>query len=83
MNAYLLPHIEDRLNKLRGTWFFCSLDLASGCWHVKMNEVFVTPDEMLFVSQGGLYGLRVMPFGLASAPVTFKRVMVRVLRRIA
>ena len=48
-----------------------------------MTKVFVTLGEMLFASQGGLYGLRVMPIGLVSAPVTFKGVIDRVLRRIA
>ena len=36
----------------------------------------------MFVTQCGLYEFRVMPFGFVNAPVTFKHVMVRVLRRI-
>ena len=37
VDAYLLLHIEDSLNTLRGVWFFCSLNLASGYWQVEMD----------------------------------------------
>ena len=78
VDAYLLPHIEDSLG---GAMFFCSLDLASGYWQVKMDAG--DREKTAFVMQGGLYEFRVMPFGLVNAPATFERLMERVLRGIA
>ena len=80
VDAYPLPHIEDSLT-LGGARFFCSLDLASGYWQVEMDVA--DREKTAFVTQGGLYKLTVMPFGLVNAPATFKRLMERVLRGIA
>ena len=81
VDAYPLPHIEDSLNTLGGARFFCSLDLASGYWQAEMDAA--DREKMAFVTQGGLYKFRVMPFGLVNAPATIERLMERVLRGIA
>ena len=81
VDAYLLPHIEDSLNTLGGARFFCSLDLASGYWQVEMDAA--DREKTAFVTQGGLYEFRVMPFGLVNAPATFEILVERVLREIA
>ena len=81
VDAYPLPYIEDSLNTLGGARFFCSLDLASRYWQVEMDAA--DREKTAFVTQGGLYEFRVMPFGLVNAPATFERLMERVLRGIA
>ena len=81
VDAYPLPHIEDSLNTLGAARFFCSVDLASGYWQVEMDAA--DREKTAFVTQGGLYEFRVMPFGLVNAPATFERLMERVLRGMA
>ena len=71
VGAYPLPHIEDSLNTLGGARFFCSLDLASRYWQVEMYAA--DREKTAFITQGGLYEFRVMPFGLVNAPATFER----------
>ena len=80
VDAYPLPHIEDSLNTLGDAHFFCSLDLASGYWQVKMDAAY--RDKTAFFTQGELNDFKVMPFGLVNAPATFERLIKRVLRGI-
>ena len=37
-DSYPLPRIEDCLDALSGSQWFCTLELASGYWQVKMAE---------------------------------------------
>ena len=66
VDAYPLPHIEDSLNMLGGARFFCSLNLASGYWQVEMDAA--DREKTAFVTQGGLYEFRVMPFRIGERP---------------
>ena len=81
VDAYPLPHIEDSLNTHGGARFFCSLYLASGYWQVEKDAA--DREKTAFVTQGGLYKFRVMPFGLVNVPAKFERLMERVVRGIA
>ena len=72
-DAYPLPKIDECIDALSGAKYFCTLDLASGYWQVKMAAR--DREKTAFASHCGLYQFRVMPFGLTNAPATFQRMM--------
>ena len=76
-DAYPLPRIDDALDQLAEAKWFHTLDLASVYWQVAMNPY--SHEKTAFCTHLGLYEWLVMPFGLCSAPATFKRLMERVL----
>jgi len=77
-DSYPLPHIEDTLDALAGSHYFCALDLASGYWQVQVAQE--DKPKTAFVTKQGLYQFNVMPFGLCNAPATFERLMEMVLK---
>ena len=72
-DAYPLPRIDETLDALEGSAYFCTLDLYSGYWQVEMDER--DKEKTAFVTRRGLYQWNVMPFGLCNAPATFERLM--------
>ena len=79
-DAYPLPRIDECLDCLSGSQWFCTLDLASGYWQVAMDPE--DKEKTAFITHSGLYHWIVMPFGLCNAPATFCRLMETVLADI-
>ena len=77
LDAYPLPTVNQCLSQLSQARWFCSTDLASGYWQVKMSEN--SKEKTAFCTRKGLFEWEVMPFGLSSACATFQRLMETIL----
>ena len=65
-DSYPLPRIDEALDAVAGLSWFSSLDLRSGYWQVPL-----APDarpKAAFITNGGLWQFKVLPFGLCNAP---------------
>lgn len=76
-DSYPLPRVDDALEALAGKKWFSTLDLRSGYWQVKLDEM--CKEKTPFSTGNGLWQFKVMPFGLCNAPAIFERLMEQVL----
>lgn len=77
-DAHPLPRIEESIDMLSGSKWFCSLDLRSAYNQVPMAEE--DKYKTAFATPFGLMQWTVMSFGLCNAPATFQRLMNTVFR---
>ena len=59
VDEYSLPRVDECLDVLSGQKYFSTLDLATGCWQVKMGEE--SQEKTAFTTHSGLYEFTVMP----------------------
>ncbi|UYV81219.1 K02A2.6-like, partial [Cordylochernes scorpioides] len=72
-----LPHIQDMFDRLHGSRFFSTLDVAWGYWQIEMDPQSI--QKTAFVTNDGHYEFLVMPFGLKNAASTFQRIIKHIL----
>ena len=72
-DAYPLHRIDETLESLGNAKWFCTADLSSGYWQIKMSPE--SKEKTAFCTRKGLFEWNVMPFGLSSAVATFQRLM--------
>ncbi|UYV71989.1 K02A2.6-like, partial [Cordylochernes scorpioides] len=72
-----LPHIQDMFDRLHGSSFFSTLDVAWGYWQIEMDPQSI--QKTAFVTNDGHYEFLVMPFGLKNAASTFQRIIQHIL----
>nr|XP_022307941.1 uncharacterized protein LOC111113940 [Crassostrea virginica] len=72
-----MPDANEMFSKLAGHRCFSKIDLSKGYWQVKLTDT--SRPKTAFRTGKGLFQFMVMPFGLVTAPVTFSRLMRKVL----
>ncbi len=77
-DMYPLPRMDNVLANLQGATVFSALDLASGFYHIEVEEG--DKEKLAFRSEHGLFEFNVLPFGVSNGPSTFQRAMDYVLR---
>ena len=73
-DSYPLPRIQEVLESLVGAGYFSCLDLKSGFWQIKMEEMSKQYTAFT-VGNIGFFECNCMPFGLCNAPATFQWLM--------
>ena len=80
-DPYMLPRIDETLDRLSNAKFFSTLDLLSGYHQVELSAdskgktAFIVPRM-----SPNHWEFKMMPFGLAGAPRTFQRLIDQLLR---
>ena len=73
-DSYPLPRIQEALESLVSAGHFSCLDLKSGFWQIKMEEVSKQYTAFT-VGNLGFFVCSCMPFWLCNVPVTFQQFM--------
>jgi len=72
-----LPRIEDLIDRVGHAKYLTKLDMTRGYWQVPLDDPSVPIPA--FVTPFGHFQWRNMPFGLRNAPVTFSRLVSKLL----
>ncbi len=77
VDQYPIPSADELLSKLSGATIYSKLDLANAYHNIELSEE--SRDITAFISSQGLFRFKKLPFGIASAPAIFTRVLQRLL----
>ncbi|KAI7802904.1 hypothetical protein IRJ41_022848 [Triplophysa rosa] len=80
MDCYTLPHMEELFTELVGASYYSQIDLSCAYHQLPLH-----PDSRnltAFITHDGLFRFTRVPFGLASAPSAFQKMMQTILRKL-
>ncbi len=80
VDSHPLPHMEELLSDLRGASVFTTIDLAAAYHQLTLHEE--CRDITAFITHDGLFRYCRVPYGLASAPAAFQKMMETILKGI-
>ncbi|CAM4672822.1 unnamed protein product [Lepidochelys kempii] len=78
IDSHPLPHIKEVFAKLRGAKMFSTFDLQTTYYQVMLHED--SRDFTTFITREGLFRFKYVPYGLASAPCAFQKMMSLILK---
>ncbi|MGH0158407.1 UNVERIFIED_CONTAM: hypothetical protein FKN15_035412 [Acipenser sinensis] len=76
-DAYLMPRVDELLDRLGTAQLISTLDLTKGYWQIPLTQS--SREKTAFSTPDGLFHFWTMPFGLHGALATFQRLMDQVL----
>ena len=79
-DAYPIPRIDETLESLAYSRFYCTLDCASGYWQVPVVES--DKPKTSFSTHRGAFYFNTMPMGMSNSGATFERLMDKVLKNL-
>lgn len=79
-DCYPLPHIDEMLTSLRGATVFSTIDLANAYYQLPLHDD--SRDITAFITHNGLFRFCRVPYGLASAPSAFQKMMATILEGV-
>src|SRR5260221_3283612 len=74
-----IPRMEEIWTKLQGSQYYSKIDLSKGFWQLPVKSGN-SRDILSFSTPRGLFRYKFLPFGLASSPAWFTRMMRKLLR---
>ena len=77
-DTYPLPRIDEMLSSVAGGTVFSTLDLAQAYQQVMLDDD--SKEMVTITTHKGLYRVNRLPFGVASAPSMFQRIMESILQ---
>jgi len=77
---YPIRRIDDILNSLRNSRYFCRLDLFKAYLHIRVDEA--SSEIQTISTHRGIYRMNRLSFGIKTAPAEFNRIIDQILQDI-
>jgi hypothetical protein len=77
-DSYMLPLVEDMMNKVKNASIYSGVDLAPGYWQLALDEK--AKEKTAFITKKGLWQFYVLPFDLCNARAFFQRTIEQLLK---